>query len=172
MWFSRLWLSSSGCYFAGIQILGYDTSTSLFSSTPRVKFLLRTLVCFPVITNFIEKKLTNSQPNTHSGSSLDTSSTTPSDAAHSTGGKDTTVNIPFPHSTIRKLTIHPTDLLQAAMDTGTAIATVIIFFALSYNNIDFNWWGNTVGDNTYDAKSTPWLKVKTGGHFGKGPGQF
>lgn len=91
---------------------------------------------------------------------------------HSTGGKDTTVNIPT-HSLFSNANyVLLTDLLQAAMDTGTALATVIIFFALSYNNIKFNWWGNTVGDNTYDSKSTPWLKVKTGGHFGKGPGQF
>ncbi|KAF2718410.1 OPT superfamily oligopeptide transporter [Polychaeton citri CBS 116435] len=63
-------------------------------------------------------------------------------------------------------------LLQAAMDTGTAIATIIIFFALSYNGIKFVWWGNTVGDNTDDSNSVPWLKVPKGSHFGKGPGQF
>ncbi|CAG8973878.1 hypothetical protein HYALB_00003656 [Hymenoscyphus albidus] len=63
-------------------------------------------------------------------------------------------------------------LLQAAMDTGTALATVLIFFALSYNNIEFNWWGNTVGEDTYDSKSVPWLKVKNGSYFGKGPGEF
>ncbi|KAJ5607526.1 hypothetical protein N7537_004145 [Penicillium hordei] len=63
-------------------------------------------------------------------------------------------------------------LLQAAMDTGTAIATIIIFFALGYHSITFNWWGNTVGSNTYDAKSVPWLTVPKGSFFGKGPGEF
>ncbi|KAF4764871.1 hypothetical protein N7455_004899 [Penicillium solitum] len=63
-------------------------------------------------------------------------------------------------------------LLQAAMDTGTAIATIIIFFALGYHAITFNWWGNTVGSNTYDAKSVPWLTVPKGSFFGKGPGEF
>ncbi|OGE57991.1 hypothetical protein PENARI_c001G09463 [Penicillium arizonense] len=63
-------------------------------------------------------------------------------------------------------------LLQAAMDTGTAIATIIIFFALGYHSIAFNWWGNTVGSNTDDAKSVPWLTVPKGGYFGKGPGEF
>lgn len=58
------------------------------------------------------------------------------------------------------------------MDTGTALATIIIFFALSYNDINFKWWGNTVGSNTDDANSVPWLKVPPGGHFGKGPGEF
>ncbi|CAD6439097.1 a8421b66-5429-4ffe-9c46-5045c8f0831c [Sclerotinia trifoliorum] len=63
-------------------------------------------------------------------------------------------------------------LLQAAMDTGTALATIIIFFALTYNNITLTWWGNTVGSNTDDANSVPYLKVAAGEHFGKGPGQF
>ncbi|CAG8168598.1 unnamed protein product [Penicillium salamii] len=64
------------------------------------------------------------------------------------------------------------DLLQAAMDTGTAVATIVIFFALGYHAITFNWWGNTVGSNTMDANSTPWLTVPKGDHFGKGPGEF
>ncbi|KAJ5492416.1 Tetrapeptide transporter OPT1/isp4 [Penicillium expansum] len=63
-------------------------------------------------------------------------------------------------------------LLQAAMDTGTAIATIIIFFALGYHAVTFNWWGNTVGSNTYDTKSVPWLTVPKGSYFGKGPGEF
>ena len=64
------------------------------------------------------------------------------------------------------------DLFQAAMDTGTAIATIIIFFALGYTNTTFSWWGNNVGSNTDDSNSVPWLKVSSGGHFGKGPGEF
>ncbi|KAI5253070.1 OPT superfamily oligopeptide transporter [Aureobasidium subglaciale] len=63
-------------------------------------------------------------------------------------------------------------LLQSAMDTGTAVATIVIFFALSYHGIKFNWWGNTVGGDTDDANSVPWLKVAKGEHFGKGPGEF
>lgn len=64
------------------------------------------------------------------------------------------------------------DLLQAAMDTGTAIATVIIFFALTYNGYTLSWWGNNVGSDTDDSNSVPWLTVPEGGHFGKGPGEF
>ncbi|KAK6203813.1 hypothetical protein LQW54_008727 [Pestalotiopsis sp. IQ-011] len=63
-------------------------------------------------------------------------------------------------------------LLQAAMDTGTALATVIIFFALSYNGITLSWWGNNVGSDTDDANSVPYLTVPDGSYFGKGPGQF
>lgn len=64
------------------------------------------------------------------------------------------------------------DLTQAALDTGTAIATVLIFFALSYTGVKLTWWGNTVGSNTMDAKGTPWLTVPKGGHFGRGAGEF
>lgn len=63
-------------------------------------------------------------------------------------------------------------LLQAAMDTGTALATVVIFFALSYTGTTLNWWGNSVGGDTMDENSTPWLTVVSGGYFGKGPGEF
>ncbi|KAK4700387.1 hypothetical protein P7C70_g5860, partial [Phenoliferia sp. Uapishka_3] len=65
-----------------------------------------------------------------------------------------------------------TYLLSAALDTGVALATIIIFFALSYNNIKLNWGGNNISDNTYDTLGTPWLKVVTGGHFGRGVGEF
>jgi hypothetical protein len=64
------------------------------------------------------------------------------------------------------------DLLQAAMETGTALATVVIFFALSYQGIKLVWWGNPVGSNTDDANSVPWLKVSPGSHFGKGRGEL
>lgn len=63
-------------------------------------------------------------------------------------------------------------LTQAAMDTGTALATVVIFFALSYHGVKLKWWGNEVGGDTDDANSVPWLKVAKGAHFGKGPGEF
>jgi hypothetical protein len=58
------------------------------------------------------------------------------------------------------------------MDTGTALATIVIFFALSYTGTKLVWWGNTVNSTTYDAKSVPWLKVATGEHFGRSPGDF
>ncbi|KAJ9094171.1 hypothetical protein QFC19_008021 [Naganishia cerealis] len=63
-------------------------------------------------------------------------------------------------------------LTQAALDTGVALATIIIFFALSYNGIKLVWGGNTIGSDTYDSKSIPYLSVASGKHFGKGPGEF
>lgn len=68
------------------------------------------------------------------------------------------------------LTASPTDLLSAGLDTGVAFATIIIFFALSYNSITFDWWGNTI--ETMDTKSTPWKTVAKGSYFGPGPGEF
>lgn len=63
-------------------------------------------------------------------------------------------------------------LLQAALDSGVALATIIIFFALSYTNTHLSWWGNNVGKNTMDAKGTPAFTVPKGSHFGRGVGEF
>lgn len=41
------------------------------------------------------------------------------------------------------------------MDTGVAFATIIIFFALSYNSIKLVWWGNTVSDDTCESPLGP-----------------
>ncbi|GAA6040556.1 hypothetical protein JCM8097_005462 [Rhodosporidiobolus ruineniae] len=65
-----------------------------------------------------------------------------------------------------------TYLLSAALDTGTALATIIIFFALTYNGIKLTWWGNSVNSTTMDSKGTPWLSVPKGSHFGPAVGEF
>jgi len=89
----------------------------------------------------------------------------------STGGNVTTVSPLIPDQESRAVLII-VDLLQAVMNTGTALATVVIFFCLSYTGVKLIWRGNTVGENTDDYWAVPWLKVPTGGYFGKGPGQF
>ncbi|KAJ7685541.1 OPT oligopeptide transporter, partial [Mycena polygramma] len=63
-------------------------------------------------------------------------------------------------------------LTSAALDSGVAFATIIIFFALSYQGIKIVWWGNTVNSTTFDGKSVPWKTVAKGNHFGPGPGEF
>ncbi|KAJ7481221.1 OPT oligopeptide transporter [Mycena galericulata] len=63
-------------------------------------------------------------------------------------------------------------LLSAGLDTGVAFATILIFFALSYQGIKIVWWGNTVNSATYDGKSIPWKTVTKGSNFGPGPGEF
>ncbi|GAA5888550.1 hypothetical protein JCM6882_008993 [Rhodosporidiobolus microsporus] len=65
-----------------------------------------------------------------------------------------------------------TYLLSASLDTGTALATIIIFFALTYNGISLSWWGNNVGSDTMDAKGTPWKAVAKGTTFGPAIGEF
>ncbi|KAJ7362691.1 OPT oligopeptide transporter [Mycena albidolilacea] len=63
-------------------------------------------------------------------------------------------------------------LLSAGLDTDVAFATIIIFFALSYQGIKLVWWGNTVNSTTFDGKSVPWKKMAKGAFFGPGPGEF
>ncbi|GAB1202625.1 hypothetical protein APSETT445_001245 [Aspergillus pseudonomiae] len=82
------------------------------------------------------------------------------------------VNVPIFFNAAGNIPPATTNLLQAAMDTGTALATILIFFALSYTGTKLSWWGNNVGSNTYDSQSVPYLKVSAGGHFGPGPGEF
>lgn len=63
-------------------------------------------------------------------------------------------------------------ILSAALNAGTTIATVVIFFALQmpsgptrdfYSN---GWWGNTAWQNTADSNSTPYWKAPAGGFEG------
>ena len=64
-------------------------------------------------------------------------------------------------------------VLSAALDSGTAVGIVIIFFALQFpqnNAIGRNsiqeWWGNTVYMNTTDWKAAPLVEVPEGATFG------
>ncbi|KAJ7644816.1 OPT oligopeptide transporter [Roridomyces roridus] len=64
-------------------------------------------------------------------------------------------------------------VLSAALDSGIAVSTVLIFFILQYprngtigiNSIQ-SWWGNTVWMNTADAAGTPMRQVAPGETFG------
>ncbi|KAI9436132.1 OPT oligopeptide transporter [Lactarius psammicola] len=64
-------------------------------------------------------------------------------------------------------------VLSAALDCGTAIGTLIVFFALQYprrgtigkNTIE-SWWGNTVYLKTADQQALPLRKVVPGEFFG------
>lgn len=61
-----------------------------------------------------------------------------------------------------------TYILSAALDSGVAIALIIIFFALQFpkGGIEFNWWGNTVWVNTADWNGTPFITLEPGQTFG------
>jgi len=64
-------------------------------------------------------------------------------------------------------------VLSAALDCGTAIGTLLVFFCLQFprNNAIgkdtvLQWWGNTVYTQTADWRSAPLRTVDPGRHFG------
>lgn len=57
-------------------------------------------------------------------------------------------------------------ILSAGLDSGVAIATVIIFLCVTYPGGSLTWWGNTVWRNTLDANSTTFYKLAKGQTFG------
>ncbi|KAI9510643.1 OPT oligopeptide transporter [Russula earlei] len=64
-------------------------------------------------------------------------------------------------------------VLSAALDCGTAIGTLVVFFALQYprdgtigKGTIQNWWGNTVYTRTADQNTLPLRKVVEGEFFG------
>jgi len=57
-------------------------------------------------------------------------------------------------------------VLAAALDTGTALSGIIIFFTVVYPGAKFpDWWGNTVYLNTDDAKWGPVSGYASAGVF-------
>ncbi|KAK5008617.1 hypothetical protein LTR28_003738 [Elasticomyces elasticus] len=64
-------------------------------------------------------------------------------------------------------------VLAAALDTGTALAGIIIFFAVSYPGYSFPaWWGNTVFVNTADGEGVAWMAMPESGRFGPANGTW
>ncbi|PIL27253.1 transporter [Ganoderma sinense ZZ0214-1] len=64
-------------------------------------------------------------------------------------------------------------VLSAALDAGTAISTLLVYFILQYpmngeigRSTTQQWWGNTVFKNTADWRATPLRIVPDGEHFG------
>lgn len=54
---------------------------------------------------------------------------------------------------------------SAAMDSGTVISLLVIFFTLEFpkGGISINWWGNSVWQNTADYRHTPLMTPPAGG---------
>ena len=64
-------------------------------------------------------------------------------------------------------------ILAAALDTGTALSGIIIFFAVSYPGFSFpDWWGNTVFVNTADGEGLSYLPLPARGYFGPANGTW
>ncbi|KAF8342569.1 OPT oligopeptide transporter [Cantharellus anzutake] len=59
-------------------------------------------------------------------------------------------------------------ILSAALDSGVAIGVVVIFFSLSLakGGLTLNWVGNTINDNTADARGAPFKTLSPGRSFG------
>ncbi|KAF9477891.1 oligopeptide transporter [Pholiota conissans] len=57
-------------------------------------------------------------------------------------------------------------VLSSALDSGTVIAVMVIFFTLQFprgGSISVNWWGNLVFQDTADFNKTAFLKIPPGG---------
>ena len=64
-------------------------------------------------------------------------------------------------------------ILAAALDTGTALSGIVIFFCITYPGGVFpDWWGNTVYQNTADWEGVSWLGLPDVGYFGPGNGTW
>ncbi|PVG00827.1 putative isp4-oligopeptide transporter [Serendipita vermifera] len=51
-------------------------------------------------------------------------------------------------------------ILSAALDSGVAVGSIVIFFCLQYPNsggFDLRWWGNTVNDKTLDYRAMAYI---------------
>ncbi|KZO90436.1 OPT oligopeptide transporter [Calocera viscosa TUFC12733] len=69
---------------------------------------------------------------------------------------------------------HYNYVLSAAMDSGVAITTIIIFFCLYYPNggVQLNWWGNSVYTTTMDGMGASYRAIPQGEVFGYQPGTW
>ncbi|KAK1147785.1 hypothetical protein N8T08_000298 [Aspergillus melleus] len=63
-------------------------------------------------------------------------------------------------------------VLSAALDSGVAVSTVIIFFCIILPAGLLHWWGNDVQHRTADDMGTPWKKLPEAGYFGPAIGTW
>ncbi|KAL4745887.1 hypothetical protein BDW72DRAFT_210933 [Aspergillus terricola var. indicus] len=62
-------------------------------------------------------------------------------------------------------------VLSAAFSTAIAVAGVVIFFAVSYNGFEVNWWGNDA-ESGCEAETCTRLTLDEGEYFGPRVGTF
>ncbi|KIH86422.1 hypothetical protein SPBR_08121 [Sporothrix brasiliensis 5110] len=63
-------------------------------------------------------------------------------------------------------------VLSASFSSGVAVAGIVIFFALQYNDMELDWWGNNVVAMGCEAKSCVLKHLAPGEHFGPDVGDF
>ncbi|KAI9373031.1 OPT oligopeptide transporter protein-domain-containing protein [Aspergillus egyptiacus] len=57
-------------------------------------------------------------------------------------------------------------VLSAALDSGVAVSTVVIFFCIILPAGPLKWWGNSIFMRTADGRGTPWKPLPPEGWFG------
>ncbi|KAL4986597.1 OPT oligopeptide transporter protein-domain-containing protein [Aspergillus falconensis] len=57
-------------------------------------------------------------------------------------------------------------VLSAALDSGVAVSTVVIFFCIMLPAGPLRWWGNEIFMKTADGRGTPWKTVPPHERFG------
>lgn len=57
-------------------------------------------------------------------------------------------------------------VLSAALDSGVAVATVVIFFCIMLPAGPLHWWGNIVYRKTADGMGAPLKHLPSSGYFG------
>lgn len=72
-------------------------------------------------------------------------------------------SLPFVWPTVANQTDY---VLSAALDSGVAVATVVIFFCIMLPAGMLHWWGNNVHHRTADDMGTPWKTLPESGYFG------
>ncbi|KAK3689067.1 OPT oligopeptide transporter protein-domain-containing protein [Podospora appendiculata] len=63
-------------------------------------------------------------------------------------------------------------VLSAAFTTGISIAAIVIFFAMDWNDVKVDWWGNNVIRMGCEDEPCVLKTLADGEYFGPGPGQF
>jgi hypothetical protein len=63
-------------------------------------------------------------------------------------------------------------VLPAAFNSGIAISTIIMFFALSIPGKEIVWWGNTVPYQGCEGDYCVLKEIPAKGYFGPDPGTF
>ena len=63
-------------------------------------------------------------------------------------------------------------VLSAALTAGVAISALIMFFAVGYNPIRLDWWGNRVSSAGMDGRSVGIMPIPERGYFGPAKGSL
>lgn len=63
-------------------------------------------------------------------------------------------------------------VLASALGAGISLSGIFVFFALQYQDVELNWWGNEVPYMGCEGQPCPLRTLAPGEHFGPGVGQF